>query len=76
MNRFIQGSIEPTEITELLQRVNDWFDSEQATRIWFNTERLAAFDNLTPRQVVERYQAKGIHELNNWITEREFGGFQ
>lgn len=76
MNKFIKDSIESSDITELLKRVEGWFESEQAATSWYNTEYLSAFGGLTPRQVVERYRDKGISELNKWITERELGGFQ
>ncbi len=76
MNRLIKVSNESIDITELLKRVEMWFDSKQAARSWYKNTYLSAFGGLTPRQVVERYQHRGISELNEWITERKLGNFQ
>lgn len=64
------------EIHMLLRRVRPWFNSDQAAWAWFIGEPLIAFGRLTPSQVVKHFQDSGIDSLNDWITEREMGGFQ
>lgn len=65
-----------TEIHALLRRVRPWFNSDQAAWAWYIGEPLIAFGRLTPSEVVKQYSESGIEALNDWITEREMGGFQ
>lgn len=75
-NKSSEESFESLEVLRLIQRVSCWFETEEATWHWYNHKQLQAFARLTPRQVVERYHKKGIIELNEWVTERNSGGFQ
>ncbi|MCC5453148.1 hypothetical protein LMJ53_15615 [Rheinheimera sp. UJ51] len=63
------------EIHLLLRRVRPWFNSDQATWAWYIAEPLVAFEQLTPSEVIKKFHGSGIQALNDWITERELGGF-
>lgn len=64
------------EVRAILRRVRPWFNSDQAAWAWFIGEPLISFGNLTPSEIIKLHHEKGIEALNDWITEREMGGFQ
>ncbi|TPE54313.1 hypothetical protein FJM67_05040 [Maribrevibacterium harenarium] len=64
------------EVHALLRRVRPWFNSDQAAWAWYIGEPLVAFGRLTPAEIIKIHHEKGIEALNDWITERELGGFQ
>ncbi|GGZ47571.1 hypothetical protein GCM10007105_37070 [Shewanella chilikensis] len=53
-----------------------WFKSDHAAWAWYIGEPLLSFGQLTPAEVVRLFQESGIVSLNDWVTERELGGFQ
>lgn len=64
------------EVHALLRRVRPWFSSDQAVWAWFIGEPLLSFGRLTPSEVVRQYGDAGLESINDWVTEREMGGFQ
>lgn len=64
------------EVRALLRRVRPWFNSDASAWAWYIGEPLDAFGRLTPAEVVKRYGDNGIESINDWISEREMGGFQ
>ncbi|MCC5453293.1 hypothetical protein LMJ53_16380 [Rheinheimera sp. UJ51] len=63
------------EIHALLRRVRPWFNSDQAAWAWYIGEPIVAFEQLTPSKIIKKFHGSGVEALNDWITEREMGGF-
>ncbi|WP_445428330.1 hypothetical protein [Alishewanella sp. HL-SH05] len=63
------------EIHALLRRVRPWFNSDQAAWAWYIGEPILAFEQFTPSEIIKKFHGSGIEALNDWITEREMGGF-
>jgi len=61
---------------KLIRLIAKWYDSEIEAIDWYMNSALSAFGGLTPNEIVQIYGDAGVTELQNWIKEREKGGFQ
>lgn len=64
------------EIYALLSIVRPWFRSDMDCWTWFVNKQLTPFSDLTPSEVVTRYQSRGIKSLRSWVNDRNMGHFQ
>lgn len=64
------------EVYGLLSNVRPWFKSDIECWTWFINKQLVPFSNLTPSEVVMRYQSRGIRSLRSWVNDRNMGHFQ
>lgn len=76
MAEFASKNIESHAELLLLRHIVAWFDSEAHAWNWYTKQKLCAFNGLTAFDVVQRYGNAGIIELQQWVSEREMGGFQ
>lgn len=76
MTEFASKNLESHSELLLLRHIVTWFDSKEQAWNWYTNQKLSAFNRLTPCEVVQKYGNAGIIELQEWIAEREIGGFQ
>ena len=63
-------------VNHLLSRVRPWFYSDQEVWEWFINRPITSFGNLTPSAVLRLSGADGLFALQDYIKNKEQGGFE
>jgi len=63
-------------IKRLLKKLENRFENKHQIWEWFTSEKIPALGEITPSDVIKKFNGKGIDTLLEYIEHKELGGFE